>query len=270
MAAQAQAALYNELSVGLGTIQYDPEVVLPENPLDGLMGPGFFATPILIVLPNRPIDDRLVDEINKQSSADVISNRSANGLHLTDSQLELYGRLRNLKELNLPSCPAITDAGMRHLRGLDKLERLYIEDSRITDEGLQNLGGLSKLNSIALVHTAVTGTGFKYLCGRVNPQVLTLASMPLTSPGLAEVGRLTTIGSLNLAGSPVDDAGLAQLKNMKQLIFLCLRGTNITAESLPTLQALPHLRFLELDPIKGISWKAMGRIKNALPNCNFE
>ena len=47
VAAQAQAALYNELSVGLGTIQYDPEVVLPENPLDGLMGPGFFATPIL-------------------------------------------------------------------------------------------------------------------------------------------------------------------------------------------------------------------------------
>lgn len=263
-AAHFQYALDAELASDGGSISYDSETILLDNPLAALLGRGFFTSPILIVLPHKAIDDRLVDEINQETTAEVVCDQ-VTGLHLTDSQLEPFARLRNLRDLKLGSCPAVTDAGLKQLHGLTKLERLYIQDSRITDEGLRNLAGLKNLRTLWLDRTSVTGTGFKYLRGLSKLQDLTLASMPLTDAGLAEVGRLTTLTNLNLAYSPVGDPGIAQLKNLKQLRVLLVRDTKITSESAKTLQSLPGLQFLDI----GRSRQALfGKFKSALPYCN--
>ena len=263
-----QRALNVELASGGGSISYDSETVLLQNPLAALLGRDFFTTPVLIVLPRNPIDDRSADDINEETSAGVVC-ASISGLHLTDSQLEPFGRLRNLTDLKLGSRPSITDAGLKHLRKLTNLVELNIEDSRITDEGLQNLAGLKNLRTISLAHTSITGVGFRYLQGLTKLQDLTLASVPLTDAGLADVGRFTTLTYLNLADSPVGDTGIAQLKNLKQLQALVLRGTKITDESSKTFQSLPQLRFLDIQSIRGISGQAIiGQIRASLPYCN--
>lgn len=244
--AEFQRALDTELTRGGGSISYDSESVLLENPMAALLGRDFFTTPILIVLPYNPIDDRLAGEINAETSAKVACNR-IRGRHLTDPQLEPIGRLRNLTVLKLGSCPAITDAGLKHLCELTNLVELDIEDSQITDEGLQNLVGLKNLSMVVLTHTRVTGTGFRHLRGLTKLQGLTLASMPLNDAGLAEIGQLTTLTYLNVADSPIGDTAIAKLKNLNQLQVLFLRGTKISSEGINILHSLPKLRLLDVE-----------------------
>ena len=62
-----------------------------------------------------------------------------------------------LKMLHLGG-PKITDAGLVHLKGLTKLQRLVLP-SNITDAGLVHLQGLTKLQTLGFSGTKVTETG---------------------------------------------------------------------------------------------------------------
>jgi hypothetical protein len=64
----------------------------------------------------------------------------------------------------------VTDAGLKHLKGLTKLEILSlgstsgpIGNTQVTDAGLENLKGLTKLKSLTLWGTRVTADGRKKL-----------------------------------------------------------------------------------------------------------
>ena len=58
----------------------------------------------------------------------------------TDEQLaEKLKGLSNLKELDLFYSTKITDEGLVHLKGLTKLEGLWLYDTKITDAGVKSL-----------------------------------------------------------------------------------------------------------------------------------
>ena len=41
----------------------------------------------------------------------------------------------------------VTDAGLEHLKGLSRLQELYLDGTQVTDAGLEHLKGLSQLKS---------------------------------------------------------------------------------------------------------------------------
>ena len=58
-----------------------------------------------------------------------------------------------------PAKPRITDAGLKHLRGLTKLKTLDLNGRPITDAGLTPLAELKNLHRLLLDSTKVTEPG---------------------------------------------------------------------------------------------------------------
>ncbi len=54
---------------------------------------------------------------------------------------------------------AVTDAGLEHLVGLTRLQRLNLGYTGVSDTGLKRLKGLTELRSLGLARTSVTDAG---------------------------------------------------------------------------------------------------------------
>ena len=80
----------------------------------------------------------------------------------TDADLIQVGRLSRLERLSISSS-RISDAGLRHLRGLTSLRQLFLHSTAISDEALINLDGLARLQLLTLVDTKITDAGLPYL-----------------------------------------------------------------------------------------------------------
>ena len=59
----------------------------------------------------------------------------------------------------------MTDAGLVHLKNLDRLERLHIMYLPITDSGLTHIKGLSELEILKLEQINITDAGLVHLHG---------------------------------------------------------------------------------------------------------
>ena len=68
----------------------------------------------------------------------------------------------------------MTDAGLGHLQGLRRLEKLYLYGTRITDAGLGHLQGMDQLQKLYLAGTEVTDAGLATLVGLSRLSVLDL------------------------------------------------------------------------------------------------
>ena len=113
----------------------------------------------------------------------------------------------------------VDDAKLACLAGLDKVQKLTLNSTKITDAGLDAVKGLGSLKKVYLVDTAVTDAGVEKLKGIAGLQVLSL------------VGTQTT------------DAGLEHLKGLGELQLLFLAGTKVTDDGVKKLQeALPKLK----------------------------
>ena len=57
----------------------------------------------------------------------------------------------------------MTDAGLANLAGLEKLENLTLDGTRITDAGLTHLCSLKQLVTLSLSNTGITDGGLAHL-----------------------------------------------------------------------------------------------------------
>jgi len=116
---------------------------------------------------------------------------------------------------------SVGDAGLVHLRGLDNLVELFLDDTkRITDVGLPHLKGLIKL------------------------QELRLKRQRITDAGLVHLESLLALDKLRLGyDEGVTDAGLQSLAKIPALTYVNAEGTSITAAAVAKLKAVrPNLR----------------------------
>jgi hypothetical protein len=77
---------------------------------------------------------------------------------ITDEGLKSFAPFTKVKHIrmNRLSGPGITDAGIKHIIGLDELEYLEIDSSHITDEAVRTLRELTGLRMLKLSMTQVT------------------------------------------------------------------------------------------------------------------
>ncbi len=78
----------------------------------------------------------------------------------------------------------MTDAGLVHLKNLDRLERLHIMYLPITDSGLTHIKGLSELEILKLEQINITDAGLVHLHGLTQLQELTIRNTQVTTAGL--------------------------------------------------------------------------------------
>jgi hypothetical protein len=138
-----------------------------------------------------------------------------------------------------------TDAGLEHLKGLTKLDHLYLTDTEVTGDGLANIAGLTRLQVLYLDGTRVTDAGLEHLKGMSRLQELYLNDTEVTDVGLERLKGLTSLQMLSLHNTRVTNAGLAHLRGLTQLRALSLFGTQVTDEGVKGLQkALPECRIV--------------------------
>jgi len=128
-----------------------------------------------------------------------------------------------------------TDAGdedLLHVGKLSHLEMLDLRDTRITDAGLQHLRGLNRLKVLILTGTAVTDQGLAPLGDMPQLTVLSLEETKITDRGLQQLKGLANLGWLNLSATQITDAGLSCLKEYPSLDVLVLERCATTREGL--------------------------------------
>jgi internalin A len=184
------------------------------------------------------------------------------GTGVTDAGLAGVASLTQLEGLTLPE--GVSDAGLVHLAGLKNLTSVqFSEAEKIKGPGLKHLKGLSKLQGLDLTTTGVDDAGLENLKELTQIKTLTL-SKQITDKGLVHLKGLTQLAHLGAYSSQLSDAGLEQLKGLTSLESLSVSGPKITDKGLLELKGLKKLKFLSLNQTK-VTDKGVQELKKLLP-----
>ena len=149
--------------------------------------------------------EKAVAEIEQQGGEAFSSWQSATWLgKLFDDPGELECRDLRITD--------ITDAGLEPLKGLTKLEELFLWGTNVTDSGLEHLKGLTNLIHLNLTNTDVTDAGLEHLTRLTNLEYLILDATKVTDAGLEHLQELTNLKILRLRYTKVTDAGVKKLQ----------------------------------------------------------
>lgn len=162
----------------------------------------------------------------------------------TDKDLKMF-KCFNMVALGLLGTQ-VTDAGLAHLKSMNRLGELDLCDTGITDAGLVHLKDLPALECVNLTRTKVTDQGVKHLATRKKMYMLILNQTNITDAAMADVGKLMNLKTLILAQTKITDDGLAHLKTLKSLNHIRLNGTAISDKSIVHLSGMTELRTVEL------------------------
>jgi predicted choloylglycine hydrolase len=163
--------------------------------------------------------------------------------------IPLLPTLQDLKSLSM-SNPAVTDADVRALTGLPKLESLGLMNAQIGDEALAVIKTLPQMRELNIIGTRVTDAGLAHISGLTRLEYLGLKNTAVGDAGLENIKGLTSLTTLNLADTKVSDAGLVHLAGMSRLEGLNLSNDNITDAGLASLSGLTTLAGLNLTGTK--------------------
>jgi endonuclease YncB( thermonuclease family) len=208
---------------------------------------------------------------------------------VTDDDLVHLRSFYNLRSVDVPSSPKVTDAGLEHLADLRQLGELNVNWTRVTaagvvrlvrgqrmmqrlevggvkfrDDDLEMLKGLPYLRKLSLRATGVTDKGLEHLKPFENLRALSLMNTGVRDAGLKHLKSLTTLEDLDLDRTAITDAGLKHLKDFRNLRRLQMAHTAVTDAGLEHLLGLSKLKELN---VRGTSMTAEGveKLRQRMP-----
>src|SRR5262249_26311216 len=143
-----------------------------------------------------------------------ITGLDANG-QMTDAMMERVAALEHITDLNLANSKRLTDAGLRWLARLPRLQHLNIGNAGITDRGLEVVGEVSSLRTFT-----VNWDG------------------SLTDAGISNLGRCDALEDVDLMGSRTGDRTIHALAGKSALRRLAT-GTLLTDAGMASFRRFP-------------------------------
>ena len=201
------------------------------------------------------------------------------GTGVTNEGLKHLASMDGLLALDLEVCDGVTDAGcpalgsMKQLRAL-VLKKTAFEPERLSDAGLKHLRDLARLEILGLYGNGITDAGLTYLERMSRLRELDLSLLAITDRGLVHLKPLRDLRSLELlyaegfAGPTIGDEGLKPVAGLTTLRSLNLTGARITdagSSRLTSLKMLVNLKLVNT----GVSDAGVGRLEVALPDCKI-
>lgn len=169
----------------------------------------------LLIRSAIPVGDAELRQIAAFASLESLSITGT--MNLTDEGVAYLKPRTNLKRLTLT--PAgngrLTDASLRHLSGLSRLESLSLTRNKFTDEGLAHLGRMSRLKLLGL---GQANNGF-------------------SDKAMPAVAALKDLERLDLGFTHVTPEGLEHLRTLPKLKWLEV-GYGLTRETRRAMQAM--------------------------------
>jgi len=163
------------------------------------------------------------------------------GPKLTAAGLAPLADLKQLEEIVLIDCPAVSGEGLAPLQALNHLQVLEARGPYGPAPGkpkpnTSHLAKLSKLYRLYLDHLDVDDESLKHLEGLVELRILNLNGTKVTDQGLAHLKPMKALRSLFLDRTAITDAGLTQLKELKTLRSVGCSNTGVTAHGAALLK----------------------------------
>jgi Leucine-rich repeat (LRR) protein len=164
----------------------------------------------------------------------------------------------------------VDDAGLVHLKELNKLQSLNLSHTRVSNAGLEHLTGLNNLTFLGLDNCPpVSDAGLARLVKTLpNLSTLFLGGTQVSDAGLIQLKQLTKLTSLTLQFTKVTDTGLGHLKALTKLEGLNLSKTQVSDSGLKHLMELSNLKELNLTNTKATA-DGVAMLQTALPKCKI-
>lgn len=118
----------------------------------------------------------------------------------------------------------VTDASLKHLKGLPALQGLNLHQTQVGDAGLERLKGITSLQNLSLHGTLVTDDGLEHLKGLTDLRVLFLHDTRVTDSGLEHLKGITSLQQLTLFRTQVTQAGVKDLKTANPSLLVATRS----------------------------------------------
>ncbi|WP_010584786.1 leucine-rich repeat domain-containing protein [Schlesneria paludicola] len=219
------------------------------------------------------------------------------GSNLQSEDLVLFGKLSDLKKLQIFNCRTLNDEMVAQLSGLKGLTSLALTNSVINDSGVETIvKSFPELTELDLSsNTNMTNGVVKIISNLGKLQRLTLVQNQINDIGAQRLSKLQELRSLDLRGNmeagdmtlevvaglphlqsfkhrstAVNDSGLEYLSQGQALESLLLQDFVITDQSGPHLAKLSKLSQLEIFRCQGfgsdgvLALKGMGLIRLTL------
>jgi len=215
----------------------------------------------------RVDDAGRMTEIVIQDAADV-----------TAEDVALFGRLADLRVLQILNCRILNDAMVEELAGLGHLETLALTNNGITDAGverivqafpqlvdldlssntnmtgaaLKSIAALGRLERLSLLQNRFNDLNTRRLSKLPELRALDLrGNMEAGDMTMGVVGKLPHLTALKHRSTAVTDAGMEELAASKTLESLLMQDFVITNASGPHLAKLATLSSLEVFRCQG-------------------
>ena len=168
----------------------------------------------------------------------------------------------------------VSDRGLVHLAGMDRLQRAYLGATQIRGPGLVHLkdcprltylslkgltiddeaawflGQLTQLEHLGLDETPLSDRAMSHLVDLQHLKTLWLNRTKVTDSGLVHLAKIEPLEKLILTGTQIDGAGLSHFKDSKNLKYLSLQHVDFTDDGMKHIAGLSQLETLGLDDTK--------------------
>jgi hypothetical protein len=174
--------------------------------------------------------------------------------------------LQRLPLESFESAAEISDDTFIEFALFPDLKRLRLRNAPLTDAALKAVVGLGKLEELRVEGSSVTGPGLEHLVERKGLQVLDLSGGKLSNEALGTLLGLPALKELRLAGNPITDDGAALLAQLDGVEVLDLGETGITDATLQILKAHPTLKTLSVTNTR-VTVPAVRDFEAGTPGC---
>ena len=187
----------------------------------------------------------------------------------TDSDLALLSDLPDITDLHIEHCSGVTPTGLAPLRGLRRMEVLYLKEFFIGDEGLAPLQSMRQLRELWVEHTGISDTSAAWIAQNVGLTHLDLDGNDISDAALGPLSTLEHLEVLVLRDTKITSRGLAAIAHMPRLKHLYLMKTSVDDSGLKQLESLPHLLSLDIR-LTQVTEEGRARFHQVKPDCRFD
>lgn len=168
---------------------------------------------------------------------------------VTDAYLEPLADLDSLLAVELHQTRQVTDAGLVHLRRLNRLRHVKLVKTGVTAAGLARLAALPRLETLWFNGEPVTDGALASIGSMRRLRVLHLSNLRASVTGMAHLKALTELSELSIDSHKLNDATIVPLASLRRLRKLDLPMTRITDAGLAQLRDLRELESLGLTSV---------------------
>jgi hypothetical protein len=185
-------------------------------------------------------------------------------LALTAEHVRVFSGLEQLEEFEARG--GMTDEVFLEFSVFQQLKRIRLYKTTLTDAGLKALEGIGKLEELRIDGSAITGEGLKLLADRPKLKIVDFGGAKLTNSNVGLLLALPALKELRLAGNPIGDQSAVLLAQIEGAEVLDLSATDISDVTLRTIQKIPNLKTLIVTNTKVTDSAARG-FEMAVPGC---